>query len=214
MDKFDKIANALITEAFTTGPFNTTSGDNEMQGKGTVIRQMLSGEWFGAPTLPYQAPTSDVYKKQNELTQDQAQSGQGDHPGTGKYFEGKELVADVLEGSPSAMYSDPDSVGYLINSIRDYGYEKIAEGLEAICEDPTPEGVAFISESIDFLEDKVLDDHTRTKLVEFAEGLITMLETEGGTAAGTTEDAGTTTGGGPKTDDDNTDTSGDVAPTS
>jgi hypothetical protein len=191
MDKYDKIVDQLIIEAFTSGEYNVVKG-NSVSGRGETVRQMLSGEWFGSVAKPFWTSTNPMYSGEVELAAGQAESGQGEMtggPGLGVYGHTNvseavvdEILDKILGDSPSAMYTDPQSVGFLINNIREYGYEKIAEGLEAACQAPSREAIVFINEAVNYLENecenegKCVDEHTMSQLTNLGNNLISLVE--------------------------------------
>lgn len=165
----DKIANAIIREAFTSGPENTTSGNNSMGADGNDQRAMLAGEWLGSVAWPFQQTTSKDFEKTKTLQDKQSKSGMGDGHGCGfQESIGKEIVDDLLEDSPSAIFSDPESVGYLINELQESGYTEEAATISAICEDAKPEDVVKIADMLEKMEASKADAFLIEQVSKFA----------------------------------------------
>jgi hypothetical protein len=73
-----------------------------------------------------------------------------------------------LEDSPSAILSDPDSVGYLINEMYEAGYIDFAATLKDICENAREEDIVKVSAIIEKLEADKADSFLVEQLVRFA----------------------------------------------
>jgi hypothetical protein len=170
----DKIANAIIREAFTSGDRNNVTPDsNGLDDKGGTARQMLAGEWFGSVAWPFDQPSNSDFAKSNQLQADQSVSGQGELV-TGGAMESvaTEIVDSLLEDSPSSIYSDPDSVGYLLNEMCESGYCAEADELKSICACAKEEDVTRVVEMIEKLEADKADAFLIEKLAAFASLLV------------------------------------------
>ena len=142
MKNIDTFVNDIIREAFTSGDrANTTPNSNGLNDKGGTARQMLSGEWFGSVAWPFDQATSKDFSGSTELQLDQSKKGQGELVGGGSQMEstGKELVDSLLEDSPSYIYSNPETVGYLINALKESFLTDAASLVEDVCENPSIE---------------------------------------------------------------------------
>lgn len=169
----NKIVNDIVREAFTTGDRKNTTKGNGMAEPGGTARQMLTGEWMGSVAWPFDQASSADFEKSNTLQMSQSKSGMGD--GTGGGFQedvAKEIVNNLLEDSPSAIFSDPDSVGYLINELTESGYAEFAQTVSSICEDAKEEDVVKVAAMIDKLEADKADPFLVEQLSKFATLLI------------------------------------------
>ena len=168
----NKIANEIIREAFTSGGRNnTTPADNTISAKGGTQRQMLAGEYVGSAAWPFDQASNDMFRGSTELQMAQAHAGEGELVmGGGSAMEAvaTEIIADLLEDSPSSILSDPDSVGYLINEMCEAGYCAEADKLKDICKDAKEEDVIAVSAMIDKLEAEKADPFLVEQLTRFA----------------------------------------------
>lgn len=167
----NKIANDIIREAFTSGDRNNTTDGNDMSGKGQTARKMLAGEWFGSEAWPFDQTTNPMFAKSANLQATQSETGMGElNAGAVGWQESvaSEIVANLLEDSPSAILSDPESVGYLINEMCEAGYCDDAETLKSICADAKEEDVIKVSAMIDKLEAEKADPFLVEQLTKFA----------------------------------------------
>lgn len=171
MDKVDNFVNDLIREAFTSGDrANTTPNSNGLNDKGGTARQMLSGEWFGSIAWPFDQTTSKDFAASAQLQIDQANSGQGEGVGGATMTaEANEIVDNLLEGSPAYLYSDPTTVGYFINALRESSLDEVADVIEGVCEAPTEEGVSNLIKIAEELNNNEVDPY-------FVESLISLIE--------------------------------------
>jgi hypothetical protein len=171
MDKVDNFVNDLIREAFTSGDrANTTPNSNGLNDKGGTARQMLSGEWFGSIAWPFDQTTSKDFAASAQLQADQANSGQGEGVGgAAMESEAREIVDSLLEGSPAYLYSDPNTVGYFVNALRESSLDSVADIVESVCEAPTEEGVANLLQLAEEMTQNEVDPY-------FVESLISLIE--------------------------------------
>lgn len=177
MTNEDVIVENLIREAFTSGPSNTTKG-NGMAEKGGTTRQMLSGEQMGSSAWPFQQANSPLFKGSTELQQSQSEEGQGeltDKPPTMLKTVSESILDELLEGSPAFIYSDKESVGYLINSLEENGYINQAKTLNRICEGYDEKSPLEILTMVDELQKDNANAFLVEKLIEFGNGLIELI---------------------------------------
>ena len=170
----DKIANDIIREAFTSGDRNNvTKDDNGISTPGGTQRQMLSGEWLGSAAWPFDQATNPDFAGSTELQAKHAVAGQGEGVvGSAMESVATEIVDNLLEDSPSSIYSDPTSVGYLINEMTESGYTEYAATLSTICEDAKEEDVVKVVEMIEKMEADKADPFLIEQLTNFASLLI------------------------------------------
>jgi len=167
----DEIVNTLIGEAmgnYDAGQFNTTAGSGTGSGDNMGrAKQMLSGEFVGSAATPFQQSINQELEGSVALQQDQA---------NGKLGEAvNEVIAGLLEDSPS-IYTDSDSVGYLINSLSECGYESYAGTLTEICNEIDENSVAKINHMIYELSKAEGNEFFVEQLTVFAMQLIEMEE--------------------------------------
>lgn len=191
----DSIANQIIREAFTGGARANVTKGNDNSAPGQTSRQMLAGEWVGSTAWPFDQATNPMFKGSTELQATQAERGMGVSPGTGKFGEsvenvGRDIADALLEDTPEAMFTDPSSVGYLINSLSEAGYQEYADKCEKICEGYTTQDILEVADMIDALETAKADSFLIEQLTKFADLLLDENDA-GGTP---TEDAGETAG--------------------
>jgi hypothetical protein len=167
----NKIANKIIREAFTSGDRNnTTPNNNDMYVRGGTQRQMLAGEMVGSVIWPFDQVSNPMYDKLADFEMGQAHNGLFGKTGSGSAMESVavEIVDNLLEDSPSAILSDPDSVGYLINEMYEAGYIDFAATLKDICENAREEDVVKVSAIIEKLEADKADTFLIEQLTRFA----------------------------------------------
>ena len=167
----NKIANKIIREAFTSGDRNNTTPDNnDMYIKGGLQRQMLAGEMVGSVIWPFDQTTNPMYNKLADFEMGQAHNGIFGKTIGGSAMEAvaTEIVDNLLDDSPSAIFTDPQSVGYLINEMYEAGYVDEAMVLEGICEDAKPEDVVKVADMLDKLEASGADEFLIEQLTKFA----------------------------------------------
>jgi len=146
MDKkqVNDFVEAIFREAFTSGPDNITKG-NSNDAPGETSRQMLPGDWFGSLAWAFQMPKpANSFEKQGEMIDQHSKAGLG------------EMVGQVMESildEDLAAYSDPDSVGYLINTLFEAGYKEEAAFLANTADNPTLEAVDKVNEIAAKLEE-------------------------------------------------------------
>ena len=177
----EQIAEELIREAFTSGDRRNTTQGNGMAEPGGTTRQMLSGEFFGSVAWPFDQSTSPDFERSAQLQQAQAAQGQGEFvTGGGDTLEdvATEIVDGLLEDSPSYLYTDIDSVGYLIQALRESGYDDMAEALVEICKSANEEDVVTIVSMIEALQEEQADPFFVEQLTNF--GLLLTEGEEGG----------------------------------
>lgn len=165
------IANKIIREAFTSGDRNnTTPNDNDMYVQGGTQRQMLAGEMVGSVVWPFDQSINPMFDKLVNFEMGQAKDGLFGKAGSGSAMEAvaNEIVDDLLDDSPSAILSDPSSVGYLINEMYEAGYVDFSAKLKDICEDAKEEDVIQVSEMIEKLEEDKADTFLIEQLTRFA----------------------------------------------
>src|ERR1039457_6611080 len=124
----------------------------------------------GSVIWPCDQVTNPMYGKLADFEMGQAYDGLFGKVGSGRAMEAvaTEIVNDLLDDSPSAILSDPDSVGYLINEMYEAGYTDFATELQAICEDAKEEDVVRVSAMIDKLEADEADSFLVGQLTRFA----------------------------------------------
>lgn len=127
--ELDEIVNSLISEAMgyhDAGPLNTTAGTGTGAGDdGGRVKQMLAGEFVGSAATPFQQAINPELAGEVALQVDQA---------NGKLGEAvDEVMAGLLEDSPSSFYTDKYSVGYLINTLSESGFEDYASIVTEVC---------------------------------------------------------------------------------
>lgn len=159
----DKIVTKILKEAFTTGPYNTTPDNNDMTAKGGSTRQMLSGEWFGSPAWPYMQSNSADYQKAVAFQQSQSVEGQGDNV---------MMRGNPMEESLSDMFTNPNSIDYVVNSLEEVGYTKQAKDLVTIIENPTTDNIDFLINMTEALEADKAPDFIIESLVSIASSLV------------------------------------------
>lgn len=173
----DDFVDSIFTEALTSGDRNITKG-NELSGKGETARQMLAGEWFGSSIWPFQQAENADMAGSTELQAKHAEAGFGELV--------TEVVESVLENS-LAFYSDPDSVGYLINALTEFGYPEYSKIVSTMTEEPVKEKDI---EKLNEIASEIEKTGGYLFLVEQLRGLATMVksvltEEEGGKDVGT-----------------------------
>lgn len=171
----NKIANKIIREAFTSGDRNnTTPNNNDMYVKGGLQRQMLAGEMVGSVIWPFDQTTNPMFDKLADFELDQAHNGLFGKQGKGTAMESvaKEIVDNLLEDSPSTIYSDTESIGYLLNEMCESGYSAEADILKSICEKAKEEDVVKVVAVIEKLETDKADPFLIEQLTKFANLLI------------------------------------------
>jgi hypothetical protein len=175
-----KIANKIIREAFDTGDRNNvTKGSGKgMADKGGVAREMLSGEFFGSSAWPFDQSVSSDFEGSTKLQATQAVSGQGEGTSSAPSMAevAKGIVDSLLEDSPSSIYSDPESVGYLFYSLAEAGYPEFATRCSEICENATEEMVVEVSKMVEKLEADKADPYLVEGLQDFAALIISENE--------------------------------------
>ena len=167
----NQFVNDIIREAFTSGDrSNTTPNSNGLNDKGGTARQMLSGEWFGSVAWPFDQATAKEFAGSTELQAAQANQGQGEGVG-GAAMEsaGKELVDGLLEDSPSYLYTDPTTVGYFVNSLRESNFDEGASLIEEAIANPTIENLESLMALAEELDKQGADDY-------FVEGVMSLVE--------------------------------------
>ena len=176
MKNIDMVVNDIIREAFTSGDReNTTPNSNGLSDKGGTARQMLSGEWFGSVAWPFDQATSKDYEGSVDLQLDQSQQGQGELVGGATVANesiGRELVDSLLEDSPSYLYSDPTTVGYLVNSLKESSLDDVASLVEQVCDNPILENIDKLLEAAKDLNNSDSDPYFIESLISLATFLI------------------------------------------
>lgn len=131
MDKklINEFVDAVFNEALSAGDRNTTQG-NDNSAPGQTTWQMLSGEFFGSPIWPYQQASNP------DLAGSTAFQAQHANAGLGELIH--EVTESVLETDLS-FYSDPNSVGFLINSLAEFGYPEYSKIVSTMTETPLEE---------------------------------------------------------------------------
>jgi len=159
----DKIVTRILKEAFTTGPYNTTPDNNDLTAKGGTARQMLSGEWFGRPSWTFMQSSLADYQKAVAFQQNQSVEGQGDNV---------MMHGNPMEESLSDMFTNPNSLDYIVNSLEEVGYTKQAKDLVTIVENPTTDNIDFLINMTEALEADDAPEFITESLIALASYLV------------------------------------------
>ena len=179
----DEFVEAIFAEALTSGDFNTVPPGTEQSAPGSVVKKMLTGDWFGASTWPFQQATNSDLAGSTNLQAKHAQAGLGEMV--------EEIVEAILEDS-LAYLSDPDSVGYLINSLEEFGYADEAKFVDSLNErELTEEDAKKLSTMAEDLKTKQAPEFFVTQLTALSNAITSSLQeladdgSSGGAGAGT-----------------------------
>ena len=157
----DSFVDSVFVEALSAGDLNTTGGD-DIGGKDQTYHKMLRGEWFGSSIWPFQQATNPELKGSTAM---QASHGIGELAG--------EVVESILEDSSLSCYSDPNSIGYLINALAEFGYPEYSKIVASLTETPIkPEDAKLLHE----IASEIKKANGYEFLVEQVEGLASMVE--------------------------------------
>lgn len=169
--QLDEFVDSIFAEAITAGDLNITKG-NEIGGKGETFRQMLAGEFFGSSIWPYQHATSSDLNGSEALMQNQAARGLGDAVRT---------VVESVFDDPLSFYSDPQSVGFLVNTLQEFGYADQAKAIASLVEVKLEEKhVEQLSKMAEDLEKEGTHPFLFNQIRNLSETVKTMLSEEGG----------------------------------
>lgn len=154
MKNLDSIVNQILSEAFLpspheAGPLNATKTGGDGTAPGTVQRQMLAGEMVSSPAFFTQMPVADTHQKLSGLLDTQSKVGLSELVLLGKAVN--EFVEAYLEDTAVEMFTNPNNVEYLINSLKEAGFDEYASAVDAITSNPTIDDVAKINKMVEEL---------------------------------------------------------------
>jgi hypothetical protein len=209
MKNLDGIVNQILAEAFApheAGPLNAlkTGGDGTDPGK--IQKQMLAGELIADPAFFVQTPVDDKHQGIVNLLGKQSKQGLGDLVGLGSAVN--EFVEAYLEDTAVEMYTNPNNIEYLINSLQESGYTEYATAVDSITSNPTIDDVAKINKMVEVLSKDEKNAYFTESLTFIAEQIVDEAEAEG---AGPT-DEGDAPGDGEASKQKSDNTDGDQAP--
>ena len=179
MKNLDSIVNQILAEAFDPNPHeaghkNVVDAGNGPEKKGGVERQMISGELVSSPAFFFQLPSTDIQQKLTGLLDAQSKSGLGELVGLGKAVN--EFVEAYLEDTAVEMYTNPNNVDYLINSLRESGYDEYASAIDAITLNPTVDDVAKINKMVESLSKEPNTEYFVESLIYIGEQIVDEAE--------------------------------------
>lgn len=167
----DFIAEQLIKEALDMGNRNNITKAGDTIG---VQKQMIAGEIMGSAAWPFDMPSNPMVTKSNELYKNDF---------TPHKMESvvEDFVDKILEDSPSYIYTDKDSIGYLVNALENIGYEEFAEELNNICENPeedSPSKILFMISELKKEKESNLVNLVVEQLAQLGASIAMVLEAE------------------------------------
>ncbi len=170
MRNLDSIVNQILSESFETGESNATNAGGHPAQRGGVERQMLSGELVSSPAYFFQPPSADTHQKLNALLDGQSKSGLGELVGFGEAVNN--FVEAYLEDTAVDMYTNSNNVEYLINSLKESGYEEYASAIDAITLNPTIDDVSKINKMVETLGKNNKNQYFVESLIYIAEQIV------------------------------------------
>lgn len=164
MNNLDALVNKILAEAFVTEEEGTPPLPEQTHPN--VQKEMLAGEMVSSPAYFFQPPVADTHQQLNGLLASQAEQGLGDLVLIGQAVN--DFVEAYLQDTAVEMYTNSNNVEYLINSLRESGYEEYASALDAITLDPKIDDVAKINKMVEALSKESGNEYFTESLVYIA----------------------------------------------
>ena len=172
MRNLEAIVNKILSESFETGELNATAAGPGIHPakRGGVERQMIAGEMVSSPAYFFQVPVADTHQKLTSLLDAQSKAGLGEMVGIGQSVN--DFVEAYLEDTAVEMYTNPNNVEYLINSLQESGYTEYASALDAITLNPTIDDVGKLNEMVEVLGKDPRNEYFVESIIFIAEQIV------------------------------------------
>lgn len=177
MKNLDSIVNQILAEAFLeVGDTSASAPGGPINQRGGVERQMLAGEMVSSPAFFTQPPRDGLHQPLSALLDAQSKKGLGEKVDIGGAVNS--FVEAYLQDTAVEMFTNPNNVDYLINSLRESGYTEYASAVDAITMNPTVDDVAKINEMVKNLEKDPKNSYFVESLIYLAEQIVDEDEEE------------------------------------